>query len=198
MTDDSRPVEGDRRPTIEERAARRAYVEQRGADRYDSLLRHLRAGREITVESKRRDRLDWHPVANRILLAVGIGIVLYLVSVNALAWWRENRVDAWTGPTAGVESGQRLQSCPQLTRREDPTFPNWIRYDGRIFERAVVGLPMGESNIGDEYLDTGYANGDMRLYDVLYEGLGPLGSRIIVRKGEAPAGEVYRLVEGCS
>lgn len=188
---------GSRRPTIEERAARRASIEQRGQDRYDSLLRHLRAGREVAIEPGRRDRLDWHPIAGRMLLAVGIGVIVYLVLVNVLGWVRENRVETWSGPVA-AESGQRLVSCPRLVRRDDPTFPNWVRFDGRVFERAVVGLPMGDSNIGTYYLDTGVTLGDMRIYDVTVEGIGPLGSRIILRNGTAPAGEVYRLVEGCT
>lgn len=188
------------RPSIEERAARREYVERTGHDRYDSLLRHLRAGREIQLERKRgwRDSLDWHPVANRIVLVVLVAVAVYLVVSAVASYLRENAVDTWAGPDASVQSGQRLASCPQLVRLDDPVFPTWIRYDGKVYQRTDSGQPMNETNIGTYYIDSGYTLGDMRLYDVTVEGLGPPGSRIIVLNGDAPAGQVYRQVEGCS
>ena len=75
MTDHAPPTDDRRlpRPSIAERARRRAELDAGSRDRYDSLLRHLRAGQEIAIQPRGgwRDRLevlDWHPIAGRLLL----------------------------------------------------------------------------------------------------------------------------------
>jgi hypothetical protein len=187
------------RPSIEERAARRAYVESSGRDRYDGLLRHLRAGREIRPEPRGRIALDWHPVAGQMLLAIVLGVLIYASITWVAAMAREATVDTWEGPAGMVvESGQRLESCPALAVTPNPVFPNWIRYDGAIFGRVDAVIPIGRSNIGTAYVNSGYRLGTLQIYEVHLAGLGPPGSRLLVRNIDAPAGELYRIVPGCS
>lgn len=194
--DPERP--GRNRVLIAERAARRDRAELTGRDRYDSLLRQLRAGREVPVARRRGTRVAWHPVARWLLAAAALGVVAYLSITFLSATIRENRVDTWAGPSRDVTSGQKLDTCAQVPRRNDALFPTWIRYDGGLFIQADAVLPMGDSNIGDYYLESGYGNNGLRIYDVAGEGLGAPGTRILVRAGEAPGGELYRRVEGCS
>jgi hypothetical protein len=197
MTDE----EGDgtaRRPSIEERVARREMVDAQGRDRYDTLLRHLRAGREIALERPRRERWDWHPIAGKIVIATAIVVTLYLVATTAAGYLREGRVDTWTGPDATVTSGQKLEGCPAFIRLDSPVFPSWIRFGGGLFRRTEQVVPVGETNIGTAYIDSGYRHDDFVLYVVDRPGLGEPGSRIAVRKGGAPAAEIYLRVEGCA
>lgn len=191
------------RPSIEERARRRSELDAADRDRYASLLRHLRAGQEIALEPPRdwRDRLealDWHPIAGRLLVAITLVVALYLALTAVTGWLREGRIDTWSGPDATVQSGQRLDGCPGLVRLNDAVLPNWLRYRGDVFQLTEVGLPLGESNIGRSYLPTPYALGDLRLFEVRVQGLGPMGSRLIVRNGNAPAGQLYRRLDSCS
>lgn len=186
------------RATIGERAARREYLETHGKDRYDSLLRHLRAGREISIEPTGRWRVEWHPVALRLVIAAALIAAVYLAITFGQEWLRDNRVDAWSGAVAGVESGQRLASCPEVTAFGDPVFPNWIRFDGGLFVPAYAQLPIGTTNIGSYYHDAETTLSSLRVYRVTVSGLGEPGTRLLVRAGEAPAGQLYRLVPGCS
>jgi hypothetical protein len=187
-----------RRPSIEERVARREMLDAQGRDRYDRLLRHLRAGREITLERPRRERWDWHPVAGRLVLAAVVVGVLYVIATSVAAFVREGRVDTWTGPDASVTSGQKVEGCPAFIRLDHPVFPSWIRFDGGLFGRTEQVVPVGETNIGTAYIESGYRHDDFVLYTVNQPGLGPPGSRIAVRKGGAPAAEIYRRFDGCS
>lgn len=204
MTPDSEATgQRSHRPSIEERARRRSELDAANRDRYEGLLRHLRAGQEIAVEPKRGSlhgvgRPDWHPIAGRLVLAVAVVAALYLALTAAAGWWREERVETWSGPDGTVQSGQRLEGCAELIRLDDAVLPNWIRYGGAVFQLTEAGLPMGESNIGTSYLETPYALGDLRLFEVRVAGLGPPGSRLIVRNGDAPAGQVYRRLDACS
>jgi hypothetical protein len=198
VTEDSAP-ERRGRPSIEERVARRQQVDQHGKDRYDTLLRHLRAGKEIPIERRgRREALDWHPIAGKVIIAAVAIAAVYLAVSTVLNVIRENRVDQWTGPDASVTSGQKLDSCPSLYHADDPVFPNWIRFGGSIFQQADAVVPVGDTNIGTSYLDSGYTLEKMRIYTVAISGLGPPGSRIVVRNGNAPGSEVYRKVDECS
>jgi hypothetical protein len=198
VTDDS-DVERRGRPSIEERVARRKEVDRHGKDRYDTLLRHLRAGQEIPLERRaRREALDWHPIAGKLVIAALAIVAAYLVVSTVVNVIRENRVDQWTGPDTSVTSGQKLDGCPSLFHADDPVFPNWIRFKGAIFQQADAVVPVGDTNIGSSYLDSGYTLERMRIYTVEISGLGPRGSRIVVRNGNAPGSEVYRKVDECS
>jgi hypothetical protein len=198
VTEDSAP-ERRGRPSIEERVARREQVDRHGKDRYDTLLRHLRAGKEVPLERRgRREALDWHPIAGKVVIAALIVAGLYLAVSTVANVIRENRVDQWTGPDSSVTSGQKLDSCPSLYHADDPVFPDWIRFKGAIFQQIDAVVPVGDTNIGTSYLDTGYTLDKMRIYTVENPGLGPKGSRIVVRLGNAPGSEVYRKVDECS
>jgi len=188
----------DRRPSIEERIARREQVDAQGRDRYDRLLRHLQAGREISVERPRRERWDWHPVAGRLIVAALVAAALYIAVTTGLSIWRDQRVDTWSGPDASVTSGQKLEGCPAFVRLNSPVFPAWIRYDGGLFQRTESAVPVGSTNLGTSYRETEYTHEDLRILTVHVPGLGEPGSRIAVRKGSAPAAEIYRRLEGCS
>jgi len=198
VTQDSAP-ERRGRPSIEERVARREQVDRHGKDRYDTLLRHLRAGKEVPLErGARREALDWHPIAGKVVIAALVITGLYLAASTVVNVLRENRVDQWTGPDTSVTSGQKLDSCPSLYHADDPVFPNWIRFKGAVFQQLDAVVPVGDTNIGTSYLDTGYTLDKMRIYTVENPGLGPKGSRIVVRLGNAPGSEVYRKVDECS
>jgi hypothetical protein len=194
------PGDGSRRDraTIAERAARRETLEASGADRYDSLLHHLAAGRELPVARRAGMRARWHPVARKLLVFVLVVAALYVAFTLGADTVREFRVDSWTGPDATVTSGQRLDDCPAFVRNGDAVFPNWIRFDGRVFHHIGAQLPVGETNIGSYYVDSGYTLGNLRIYRVTTEGLGELGTRILVRAGLAPAGGLYGAIPGCS
>jgi hypothetical protein len=198
VTQDSAP-ERRGRPSIEERVARREQVDRHGKDRYDTLLRHLRAGREVPLErGARREALDWHPIAGKAVIAALVIAGIYIAVSTVVNVLRENRVDQWTGPDTSVTSGQKLDSCPSLYHADDPVFPNWIRFKGAVFQQLDAVVPVGATNIGTSYLDTGYTLDKMRIYTVENPGLGPKGSRIVVRLGNAPGSEVYRKVDECS
>lgn len=194
---DDGPRKSRSRASIAERAARREYLETHGRDRYDSLLRHLRAGREISVEPTGRWRAEWHPIALRLVVAAVLIASVYLAVTIAQAWIRDSRVDTWTGVVAGVESGQRLAGCPEVTSFGDPVFPNWIRFGGGVFVPAYAQLPIGSTNIGTYYHDAETTLDTLRIYRVTVAGLGEPGARLLIRAGEAPAGQLYRLVPGC-
>ena len=198
MTEDSAP-ERRGRPSIEERVARREQVDRHGKDRYDTLLRHLRAGKEIPLERQgRREALDWHPIAGKLVIAALVIAGIYIALSTVVNIIRENRVDQWTGPDTSVTSGQKLDTCPSLYHADDSVFPNWIRFKGAIFQQLDAVVPVGDTNIGTSYLDTGYTLDKLRIYTVENPGLGPRGSRIVVRLGNAPGSEVYRKVDECS
>jgi hypothetical protein len=198
VTEDSAP-ERRGRPSIEERVARREQVDRHGKDRYDSLLRHLRAGREVPLERPgRRETLDWHPIAGKLVIAALVIAGMYIAVSTVVNIIRENRVDQWTGPDTSVTSGQKLDTCPSLYHADNPVFPDWIRFQGAIFQQLDAVVPVGDTNIGTSYLDTGYTLDKMRIYTVENPGLGPKGSRIVVRLGNAPGSEVYRKVDECS
>jgi hypothetical protein len=198
VSEDSAP-ERRGRPSIEERVARREQVDRHGKDRYDTLLRHLRAGQEVPLERRgRREALDWHPIAGKIVIAALVIAGAYLALSTVVNLIRENRVDQWTGPDTSVTSGQKLDTCPSLYHADDPVFPNWIRFKGAIFQQLDAVVPVGDTNIGSAYLDTGYTLDKLRIYTVENPGLGPAGSRIVVRLGNAPGSEVYRKVDECS
>jgi len=189
------------RPSIEERVARREQVDRHGKDRYDTLLRHLRAGQEVPLERhRRREALDWHPIAGKVIIAAVAIAAIYLALTTVLDIIRENRVDQWSGPDTSVTSGQKLDSCPSLYHADDPVFPNWVRFKGAIFQQFIghAVVPVGDTNIGTSYLDTGYTLDRMRIYTVENPGMGPPGSRIVLRLGNAPGSEVYRKLDECS
>jgi hypothetical protein len=194
--------EGDRgrRATIVERAARRAWLEQQGYDSPQGLARWLRGDRADGPSRRGRWSIAVHPVARRLLLAFVAILAAYMAVSFVAAQLREVRVDTWTGPSgpdASVQSGMRLEGCLALRRTDDDVFPNWVRFEGRVYQPAGAQLPIGSTNIGVYYFDSGYTNGELRIYRVEYAPLGEPGERILVVAEGSPAGALFRVIPGC-
>jgi len=184
------------RPSVDERAARRAEIEARGRDRYESLLRHLQAGQEIPIAPRRRALgLDIHPSAGKIVIAALAIAAVWLAAITVTDWLRVGRVDTWAGPDTSVQSGLRLDGCPDVSFREDVYFPSWIRFEGQVFRWADRRLPIGQHSVGDSYLATGYTHADLELYRVANTIEGRAGHEILVRQGGSPAGAIYVLAD---
>ena len=94
-------------------------MEASGRDRYDALLRHLQAGREIPVQPRQRTPLglDIHPSAGKVVLGAVVILVLWFAAIAVTDWLRYDRVDTWAGPDATVTSGLRLAGCPDIVFR---------------------------------------------------------------------------------
>jgi hypothetical protein len=179
---------------------RRDAVGSRDLYRYDALLRHLQAGRELPVPRRRRRsfRFDIHPSAGRLLgLAVAVAL-LYLVVALVAGYVRSVSVDTWGGPDGSVQSGQRLAGCPQIETRTDVYFPTWIRFEGRIYHWVDAAYPIGPDSIPGSYVPTDYVHDDLRILHIVNTPEGRSGEAIMVRQGEAPAGAVYRVEPACS
>lgn len=189
------------RVSIAERAARRQYLEQHGYDSPQGLAAYLRGDRDGGHVRRSRWSLVFHPVARKLVLAFLVAAGVYLAATFVAAQLREVRVDTWTGPSgpdASVQSGMRLEGCAEFRRTDDPVFPNWIRFDDRVYQPAGAQLPVGSTNIGVYYIDSGYTFESLRIYRVEYEALGEPGTRILVRSGDAPAGGLFEAMPGCS
>lgn len=185
-----------RRLPIEERAARRDRMTRANADRYQSLLWTLRAGRELPWARRRSVRLEWHPIAWALLRVAIVGVVIYAVVSTGLSAWREVRVDTWTGPDATVTSGQRLESCPIAVGFRDPIFPAWVRFEGSIYRGTDSIRPIG-SNLDNAYPDTGYSLGDLHLLRVVNVPAGQEGQMIVIKLESSLTGELYVRVPEC-
>jgi hypothetical protein len=192
---------GRHRPPIAERAARRDRLTG-GRDRYASLVRALRAGREVPLRPRRRSRLaifddlDWHPIGTRLVVLVA---AVALVAVGAKLggdWLRERSVSTWSGPDASVTSGQRLGTCPGVDLPASvETYPNWVRYEGRLYLRSDDVRPGLVDGIS--YLDSGYRLDHLLLVLLENTPAGRARQEVMVWSDGAMAGYVYRVATGC-
>ena len=169
----------------------------RAGDRYESLLRHLRAGRPPAAEPKRPARLQWHPRAARlaalaIVIVVGWGLLL-----TGRAVWREFATETWAGPDQAVISGQRLSGCTADLSFRDGLFPTWVRFEGLVYVAAARNRPVGELP-NEAYPATGYRLGDLEMYRILNTPQGQAGDHILLKIVNVETGEVYERVPGCS
>jgi hypothetical protein len=123
---------------------------------------------------------------------------MYLAVSFIVAQVRNARTDTWSGPDSTVTSGMRLEGYGAFHRTDDALFPNWVRIDGKVYQPTGAQLPVGSSNIGVYYIDSGYTFDSLRIYRVTLAGLGEPGTRILVRNGESPAGGLFGVIEGCS
>jgi hypothetical protein len=189
------------RMSIAERAARRDRIVG-DRDRYSSLVRVLRAGREIQLQPRRRrrlaflDDLAWHPIATRLTIVVAVIVLAAIGAKLGGDWVRERTVSTWTGPTATVTSGQRLDSFPDLNAiAQVETYPNWLRYDGRLYLRTDTVRP-GLID-GVSYVDSGYRLD--HLFLVLLENTpdGRTRQEVMVWSDGAMAGYAYHVATGC-
>jgi hypothetical protein len=190
-----------RRPSIDERRARRAELDAAGRDRYESLLRHLQAGRELPITPRRSRRflggIEIHPVARRILAVSAIVVALILGAMLVTSRIRADQVDTWSGPDASVQSGINLEGCDLSGYDDNGVFPGWIRFGGAIYRWADLSAPISTGSIGTRYQATDDRLGDLRLFRIVSSGSTPDAERILVRNGDADAGGVYLLVPSC-
>lgn len=185
--------------SVDARAAQRERLDVEGADRYEALLRHLQAGREIPIRPRPRRTfgLDIHPSAGKVVLGAIIAVIVWFGAIAVTDWLRYDRVDTWEGPDATVQSGLRLAGCPDIIFREDVYFPAWIRFEGGVFRWTDSGAPVGPNSIGKSYLETGYTLGDLELFRIANSIDGQEGRRIMIRQGESPVGAIY-VVTDCT
>ena len=142
--------------------------------------------------SRRRSfGLDIHPSFGKMLLVVAIVAVTWVAAIAVTDWIREGRVDTWTGPDATVQSGLRLGGCPDIAFRENVYFPAWVRYGGNVFLWDDSLTPIGPNSVPTSFEETGYANGDLRLYLVRNNPEGLAGNQVMIRQGDSPAGAIY-------
>lgn len=169
-----------------------------GRDRHEGLLRALRAGQEIPLETTSRKRgVEWHPIAGTLVRAALVVALVYLAVVLGARLLRDTRVDAWTGPDDSVRSGQRLDGCAPVDWIDDDSFPSWIRFDGKIYRLTDTLRPMG-SEPDPDFPATGYSLGPMTLYRVTNTPDGAEGRIVLVRLERSPAGRIFRLTPECT
>jgi hypothetical protein len=191
------------RPSIADRAARRAATHGTAdAERYDRLLRQLRAGHELELERPTRFRLSWDIVhANfwRVTGAIALGLAIYVIALNAFEWWRSVRVDTWAGPGAAVTSGQQLPTCAAgAGAPAHPSFPNWVRFEDRLFVLTEAVWPMIEAGaVAADYPPSGHTLGSVALHRAGSTPEGRAGELILLRESAAPSGRLYRHVAAC-
>ena len=169
---------------------------ERSGDRYDSLLRHLRAGRPPAPEQKKQ-RIQWHPVAARLAALLIVILGGWLLLLAGIAVVREFRTETWSGPDQSVISGQRLPDCTADLSFRDPSFPTWVRFEGSIFRAAGRNRPVG--TLPDAaYPATGYRLGDLELFRILNTPQGKAGDQILLKIVNVETGEVYERLPACS
>ena len=189
------------RMSVDERAARRERLVH-GRDRYASLVRVLQAGREIPLAPRRRRRLGlpadlaWNPIGTKLVLLVAVALLVLVGIKLGGDWLRERSVATWDGPTAGVTSGQRLDSCPAADGLASvDTYPNWLRYGGRLYLRTDTTRP-GLID-GVSYLDSGYHLDNVRLVLLDNTPDGRARQEVMLWSEGAMAGYIYRVAPGC-
>lgn len=185
------------RRSVSERAAQRDRMHHAGRDRYSSLLHTLHAGREMPLQPRSRGfRLAWHPIAGTLLRLAVVAVLLYVAITTGLAFWRDVRIDTWSGPDASVTSGQRLADCPLAGAVHDDIFPNWIRFEGKVFLLTDTIRPMGFQPDAD-FPATGYSDGSMTLFRIAGTPDGQAGRIMAVKLATSAVGQVYRLAPDC-
>jgi hypothetical protein len=173
------------------------------SERFDKLLDHLRGGRPLPVQHRSAWQAIVQTVNTHLLKIVAVGaapVFLYLLALAAVGWYRDQQTDAWTGPDATVSSGQRLAGCAPIDiLPSDPDFPNWVRYNGRIYARTSDIRPMGSSNVGPglSYVPTDYAHDGLVLYLVNTPDAGATQEVIALRESRSPGGGIYQHVAAC-
>jgi len=169
---------------------------ERSGDRYDSLLRHLRAGRPPAPELKRQ-RIQWHPIAARLVAVAILFLGGWLLLLAGIALVRELRTETWSGPDQSVTSGQRLPGCTADLSFRDPLFPTWVRLEGSVFRAASRNRPTGALPNAD-FPATGYRLGDLELFRILNTPQGRAGDQVLLKIVNVETGEVYERVPACS
>jgi hypothetical protein len=173
-------------------------MERSPGDRYQVLLRSLRAGREIRPRAFGRNRFEWHPIARKLLIAILVALALYVVAAGGYRWWRLGHVDAWTGPDTSVTSGQRLEGCDAVALRDyDVAYPLWVRFAGKVYVATGYGRPL-PTDLAGRYQITPYQLGKLQLWRILDTPDGRAGIDIVLRFVPEDVGELFKAAPGCS
>jgi len=153
------------RPSIAERAERRERMDAGGRDRYSTLVRTLQAGRDVPLGRVRETRFEWNPIFWTLVKLALVLVAAYFITLFAYNWWRDQRVDTWTGPDAAVQSGQRLAGCDAANRQHDDLFPTWVRFQGVVYVLTDRRRPViGNSEPGrTQFVETGYSQERIRI-----------------------------------
>lgn len=186
------------RLTIEERAAQRDRMGTSDADRYDALVETLRAQGAVPLMRELRTRMDWHPIARKLLVVAFVVLVGYFGLNAGINFFRDQRVDTWSGPDATVQSGQRLADCPAVNVLHHDVFPTWVRWDATIFRIVDEIRPVVEVNGQLSLTRSGYQLGQMLL---LLDDTSSQGRRrdfVIVLAQPGNVGQVFRRTPDCS
>lgn len=182
------------RPSIAERAEKRERMDRSGRDRYSSLVRALQAGREVPLGRTPDTRLEWHPVAWKIVKLALVLAAAYMIGVYAYTWWRERQVDTWAGPPGmTVQSGQLLNGCAAVEGRQHETLPSWVRYDGDVYVRTAAQWPISNRSLPDQtgLIESGYTLGGLRILLIEAPGADPESKRLVITSPPASAGGYY-------
>ena len=79
----------------------------------------------------------------------------------------------------------------------DEIFPNWIRYDGKVYLLTDLIRPMGFEPDAD-FPPTGYSKDAMTLYRIANTPDGQDGRIVVVKFDTSAVGRVYRLASDCT
>lgn len=189
------------RPSIDDRAARREEIASSDRDRYDSLLRHLQAGREMPLEPRQRWRaphVDIHRYGPRLLAVAVVVAFIWVGAIVVTDRLRAGRVETWSGPDATVQSGVELAGCTFPVSPTDRSFPVWIRFGGQLYRWGDLTIPIIDEEIPSIYAPTGYTLGNLSLMTVENTPAGKARERVIVRIGGAQGAAVYLVMPDCT
>ena len=99
--------------------------------------------------------------------------------------------------TAERTSGQRLADCPLVNRLHHDTFPTWIRFNGTVYGLTEFIRPVGENERG-AYADSGYTNGNLRVWRITDTPDGVSGRTILIKLDDSPTGQLFERLPDCS
>ena len=126
-----------------------------------------------------------------MIVVILVIVASWLAAIAVTDWFRQGQVDTWVGPDATVQSGLRLDGCPDITFRENVYFPSWIRFGGHVFRWDDSLTPIGPNSVPGSFEETGYSHGDLWLYLVHNNPEGRAGNQVMIRQGDSPAGAIY-------
>jgi hypothetical protein len=187
------------RPSIEERARKRELIHSGGNDRYSSLVNALSRGKPIPPEGARAS-YPWHPVLWTLVRIVVLVVVGYMAVLFGWRWWRQQQTDTWVGPTAAVQSGQRLAGCDAANARNDDSEPTWIRWQGTVYVQTDSVFPvLNQSAEGrTQFTETGYSLSQLRIVLERNVPVGPTPPALLVVSPPGVGASVYRPDAGCT
>lgn len=186
------------RPSIEERAERRRTLQSQHPDRYSSLLDVLRGDRP-SRSVRFSDPAQWHPVMRQLIVVsiviAGLVAAGYLVSDML----RQGRIDAWSGPTATVTSGQEVLACLPAGTTPHEHLPTWIRYGDRVYARTDFVRPLRNQGRIDEtgQVETGYRLDRLRILLPAEDPTDQVPPRLLVVSEPGPVATLYELAPAC-